>query len=110
MELGMPEFLRVLPEKYLKFGPDLSSSHWRQSFRDPSGLLKGSSVMYAFMQTRKHSSLVFLMLYSHTCEHISEKPSFLRQLTVYESPEIKFYKEGVRYTLKKRQTQSIYIL
>ena len=35
----------VRPEKYLKFGPDLSSSHCRQSLRLPSGLLFGSEVM-----------------------------------------------------------------
>ena len=33
----IPESLLVLPEKYLKTGPDKSSSHYRQEFKLPSG-------------------------------------------------------------------------
>ncbi len=54
MALGMPEFLLVRPAKYLKLGPDLSSSHWRQSFRDPSGLLLGSPLHQDQTHFSKH--------------------------------------------------------
>ena len=51
MALGIPEFLRVRPEKNLKLGPDLSSSHCRQSLRLPSGLLLSSPVIQLQMQS-----------------------------------------------------------
>ena len=88
MALGIPEFRRVRPEKYLKFGPDLSSSHCKQSFKDPSGLLNGSSVIHDQMQTEKHFERVFLMLYCQILAHSSEKPMSLRQSNTCCCPEI----------------------
>ena len=86
MALGMPEFLRVRPEKYLKLGPDLSSSHWMQSFNEPSGLLKGSLVIQDQMQTPKQTSLVCAILYCHTLEHSSENPKSFRHLKTCSCP------------------------
>ena len=85
--LGIPEFLRVRPEKYLKLGPDLSSSHWMQSFNEPSGLLKGSLVIQDQMQTPKQTSLVCAILYCHTLEHSSENPKSFRHLKTCSCPE-----------------------
>ncbi len=70
MEDGMPELRLVRPLKkgdnwrsvptlknlapkylkYLKLGPEMSSSHWRQSLSEPSGLLLGAPVIQAMMQ------------------------------------------------------------
>ena len=51
----IPELRRVRPEKYLNTGPDLSSSHCRQLLSDPSGLLKGSFVIQAYIHVLKQS-------------------------------------------------------
>ena len=79
MALGIPEFLLVRPEKYLKLGPDLSSSHWIQSLSEPSGLLNGSFVIQAQIQTAKHSDLVCLILYCHILAHSLENPMSFKQ-------------------------------
>ena len=79
MALVIPEFLLVLPEKYLKTGPLLSSSHCKQSLRLPSGLLFGSPVIQAFMHTQKHCFLVLIELNSHMSAHVSVNPIFSRQ-------------------------------
>lgn len=83
----MPELRRVLPEKYLKLGPDLSSSHCKQSFKDPSGLLKGSLIIQDHMQVAKHLALVFLILNCHILAHSSENPISFRQSKTYSWPE-----------------------
>ncbi|KAL5256911.1 hypothetical protein ACHWQZ_G011994 [Mnemiopsis leidyi] len=103
MALGIPEFLLVLPEKYLKFGPDLSSSHCRQSFKLPSGLLNGSLVTLLHMQTQKHLLLVLSMLYAQIVMHCSEKPIFRRHScchsveTIPSMPHLRV--ESVRFCL-----------
>jgi hypothetical protein len=48
--------------KYLKFGPDLSSSHWMQSFREPSGLFNASPVAHDAMQTCNTTMFVRLKI------------------------------------------------
>ena len=80
MALGIPEFRLVRPEKYLKFGPEISSSHWMQLFNVPSSLLRGSFVIQAIMQGSKHFDRVFFMLNCQIFEHSSEKPIFFKQL------------------------------
>lgn len=101
MALGMPELRRVRPEKYLKFGPDLSSSHWRQSLREPSGLLLASPLHQDQRHFSKHLltkrvlaqdsigkknsswtdfDLVLSMFHAQMVAHSCEKPSIFRQL------------------------------
>lgn len=58
----IPESRLVRPEKYLNTGPDLSSSHCKQSFNVPSGLLNGSPVIHAHIQTEKQSCRVLRVL------------------------------------------------
>ena len=75
----MPELRRVRPEKNLKLGPALSSSHCRQSFRLPSGLLFGSPVTQLRMQRSQHSCLVCRMLNSQMVMQGIENPSRTKQ-------------------------------
>ena len=89
---------RVLPEKNLKFGPDLSLSHCKQSFRLPSGLLFGSPVLqsrssagtpggeysHSFKSrikktliTLKHLSFVLRIFHSQIVTQDREKPRLI---------------------------------
>ena len=83
MALLIPEFLRVLPEKYLNTGPLLSSSHCKQSFKLPSGLLFGFPVIQSFMQIPKHSFLVLIELYNQISAQVSVNPIAKIQLRAH---------------------------
>ena len=70
----IPEFLLVLPAKYLKFGPDLSSSHCRQSLSDPSALLLGSPLHQDQRHFSRQLDLVLRMFHAQIEAHSREKP------------------------------------
>jgi hypothetical protein len=81
----IPEFRLERPEKNLKTGPDLSSSHCKQSFNDPSGLTLGFLVIQAHMQTLKQFFLVLIVLYSQISAHWGVNPISIKHFKADDS-------------------------
>jgi hypothetical protein len=74
----MPEFLLLLPAKYLKTCPLLSSSHYKQSFNLPSSTFSWP-VIQAHMQICQHCSLVLRVLSSQIWAQGGVNPREVRQ-------------------------------
>ena len=101
MALVKPLSLLVLAATFLKIGPDISSSHAKQSFNVQFGHADSLGTLYGSFQSFKHGFKHFLRVFfelkNQIWEHGNVNPSFIKHLifhSLFKNPLMPHLRTG----------------